>query len=123
MGEGGGVGWGGSGRGNWGWGLGGDWGGALGGSVGGEVQVGRFGVLGVGGGGQRLRLPPLALPLTTPSRNTTINLTLTLAPIGLAMPGMLIRLNKIPPIPFMAAFATSLLSILDLNTHSDPSLG
>ena len=53
-------------------------GGALGGSVGGGskwgnsgwwgggVQVGRFGVLG-GGGGHRLPLPPLALPLTIPS--------------------------------------------------------
>ena len=36
---------------------------------------------------------------------------------------MLIRLNKIPQISFMAAFATSLLSILDPNTNSDPSLG
>ena len=39
------------------------------------------------------------------------------------MPAMLIRLNKIPQISFMAAFATSLLSILDPNTNSDPSLG
>ena len=39
------------------------------------------------------------------------------------MPAMLIGLNKIPPISFMSAFATSLLSILDPNTHSDPSLG
>ena len=35
---------------------------------GGGVQVGRFGVLGGrGGGGHRLPLPPLALPLTIPS--------------------------------------------------------
>ena len=33
----------------------------------GGIQVGRFGVLGEGGGGGRLPLPPLALPLTTPS--------------------------------------------------------
>ena len=39
------------------------------------------------------------------------------------MPAMLIGLNKIPQILFMAAFATSLLSILDPNTHSDRSLG
>ena len=39
------------------------------------------------------------------------------------MPAMLIGLNKIPPISFMAAFTTSLLFILDPNTHSDPSLG
>ena len=36
---------------------------------------------------------------------------------------MFIGLNKRPHIWFMAAFATSLLSILDPNTHSDPSLG
>ena len=39
------------------------------------------------------------------------------------MPAMLIRLNKIPRISFMAAVATSLLSILDPNNNSDPSLG
>ena len=44
-------------------------------------------------------------------------------PGGLAMPAMLIGLNKIPQISFMAAFATSLLSNLDPNTHSNPSLG
>ena len=36
---------------------------------------------------------------------------------------MLIRLNKIPQFSFMAAFATSLLSILDPNNNFDPSLG
>ena len=36
---------------------------------------------------------------------------------------MLIRLNKIRQILFMAAFVTSFLSILDLNSTSDPSLG
>ena len=36
---------------------------------------------------------------------------------------MLIGLKKIPQISFMVAFATSLLSILDPNTHSNPSLG
>ena len=39
------------------------------------------------------------------------------------IPAMLIGLNKIPQISFVAAFATSLLSILDPNTHSDASLG
>ena len=38
------------------------------------------------------------------------------------MPTMLIRLNKIPQILFMAAFATSLLPILDPNNISDRSL-
>ena len=39
------------------------------------------------------------------------------------MQAMLIRLHKIPPISFVAVFATSLLSILDPNTDCDPSLG
>ena len=39
------------------------------------------------------------------------------------MPAMSIRLNKIPRISFMAAFATSLLPILDPNNISDHSLG
>ena len=70
-------------------------GGGIGGAGGGDsgrvgwggVQVGQFGVVGgggsggaiwgVGGGGQRLPLPPLTLP---PSNHTiTINLTLTFA--------------------------------------------
>ena len=77
--------------------------------MGGGLREGRLGgggpggaIWGVGGGGKgghRLPLPPLALPT------------------------MLIGLNKIPRISFMAAFATSCLSILDPNTHSDPSLG
>ena len=46
-----------------------------------------------------------------------------LQPVGLAMPAMLIGLHKIPKISFTAAFATRLLSILDPNTHSNPSLG
>ena len=33
----------------------------------GGVQVGQFGVFGGGGGGHRLPLPPLALPLTIAS--------------------------------------------------------
>ena len=76
---------------------------------------------GRGGGGAQA-------PLTSPclsNHTITINLTLTFAakPVGLAMPAMLIGLHKIPQISFMAAFATSLLSILDPNTHSNPSLG
>ena len=39
------------------------------------------------------------------------------------MLAMLIGLIKIPKISFMAAFATSLLSIVDPHTNSDPSLG
>ena len=39
------------------------------------------------------------------------------------MLAMLIGLNKIPKISFMAAFATSLLSIVDPHTNFDPSLG
>ena len=39
------------------------------------------------------------------------------------MPAMLTRLNKIPQISFMAAFAQSLLPILDPNNSSDHSLG
>ena len=39
------------------------------------------------------------------------------------MPAMLIGLNKIPKILFMAGFATSLLSIVVPNNNSDPSLG
>ena len=38
------------------------------------------------------------------------------------MLAMLNRLNKIPQISFMAAVATSLLSILDPKNNSDPSL-
>ena len=38
---------------------------------------------------------------------------------GLAMLSMLIRLNKIPQTSFMAAFATSLLCILDPNNNSN----
>ena len=38
------------------------------------------------------------------------------------MPAMLIRLNKIPKISFMAAFATSLSSIFDPNNNSETSL-
>ena len=41
----------------------------------------------------------------------------------MAMPAMLIGLNKIRQISIMDAIATSLLSILDPNTHFDPSLG
>ena len=39
------------------------------------------------------------------------------------MQAMLIRLNKIPQISFMAAFATPELSILGPKNNSDPSLG
>ena len=39
------------------------------------------------------------------------------------MPAILIRLNKTPKNLFMAAFATSLLSLLDPNNNSGPSVG
>ena len=71
----------------------------------GGVQVGR---IGVGGGG---------------SRWGDLGCVGGLQPASMAMPAMLIGLNKMSQISFMAAFATSLLSILDPNTHSDPSLG
>ena len=38
------------------------------------------------------------------------------------MLAILIRLNKFPPMSSLAAFATSLLSILDPNNNSDNSL-
>ena len=134
-GGGGGLHWtGGEGRGNGGGGPGGAWGGgAPGGSVrGGGVQARRFGVVGGGGPGGVIwgvgrgggAQAPLTSPCLPSDHIITINLTLTpLRPASLAMPAMLIGLNKIPQISFMAAFATSLLLILDPNTHSDPSLG
>ena len=65
---------------------------------------------------------PLTSPFPPSNHTITLNLTLTFA-TGSGLPAMLIRLNKIPEISFMAAFATSLLSILDPNNNSDPSLG
>ena len=82
-----------------------------GGGAGGEevegVQVGRFGVV-VGG-------DPHPSPCPPSIHTTTINLTLTLAT-------MYIALNTIPRISFMAAFATSLLSILHPNAHCNLSV-
>ena len=86
---------------------------------GGGVEVGRFGV-GVGGGGAQA---PLTAPCPPSNHSITINLTLPLQPIGSAMLAVLFGLNKIPKISFMAAFSTSLLSIADPHTNSDPSLG
>ena len=79
----------------------------------------------MGGAGAGGAQAPLTSPCPQSNDTITINLTLTFAakPVGLAMPAMLIGLLKIPQISFMAAFATSLLSILDPNTHSNPSLG
>ena len=103
---------------------GGDWRGGFRVGRGGGVGWGgsRWGDLGLGwvgggGGGHRLPLPPLALHLTIPSPKPNLQ------PLGLATPAIMIGLNKIPQISFMAAFATSLLSILDPNTHCNPSLG
>ena len=70
----------------------------------------------------RLPLPPLALPLTIPSPYHHPKPKPNLCN-ELAMPAMLIRLNKIPQISFMASYATSLLSILDPNNNFDPRLG
>ena len=65
---------------------------------------------------------PLTSPCPQSNHTITINLTLTFAASWFGH-AMLIGLNKIPQIYFMAAFATALLSILDPNTHSNPSLG
>ena len=51
-------------------------GGQLGGSVGGGVQVGRFGVVRVGGGGAQA---PLTSPCPESNHTISINLTLTFA--------------------------------------------
>ena len=59
-------------------------------------------------------------PLPRSNHTMIINLTFGAGWFGLTI---LSGLNKIPKISFMAAFATSLLSILDPNTHSNPSLG
>ena len=52
---------------------------------------------------------PLNSPCPPSNHTITINLTLTFAASWLGRAAMLIGLNKIPPISFMAAFATSLL--------------
>ena len=102
-------------------GLGGTWGGgAPGGSVwGGGVQVGRFGVFGGGGGAQA----PLTSPCRPSNHTITINLTLTFAATWFGHASHVDWAKQDPPIWLMATFATSLHSILDPNTHSDPSLG
>ena len=76
----------------------------------GGLQVGRF------GGYMPPKKPKVGQ--SQASLPALANLTLTFAKAGSAMPAMILRLNKI-----MAAFATSLLSILDPNTNSNPSLG
>ena len=63
---------------------------------------------------------PLTSPCPYHHPKTNHNL---LQRAGLAMLAMLIRLNKIHQISVMAAFATSLLFILDPNTNSALSLG
>ena len=73
---------------------------------GGGIQVGRFGVWGVGG-----TQAPLTSPCPPSNHTITINLTVTFQLARMAMPAMLIGLNTMPQILFMAAFATSLLSI------------
>ena len=70
----------------------------------------KWGDLGWGGGGGAQA--PLTSPCPPSNHSITINLTLTFAAIDWA--------EQDPPISFMAAFATSLLSILDPNTHSEP---
>ena len=105
-------------------------GGQSGGSVGGGVQVGQFGVVGGGewhkalvvssGGGGAPRTSPCR-----PSNHTiTINLTLTFAATWFGHASHFDWAEHHPPNFIHAyAFATSLLSILDPNTHSNPSLG
>ena len=80
------------------------------GSLAGGSQLGRFGVVGWGAGGRGATQAPLTSPC--PLSNHTIT-----------MPTILLGLNKIPQISFMAAFATSVLSVLDPNTHCNLSLG
>ena len=73
-----------------------------------------------GGGGHKALVVSSGgqAPLTSPCPPS--NYIKPLEQPGLAMPAMLIGLNIIHQISFMAAFATSLLSILDPNTHSNP---
>ena len=90
-----------------------------GGSVGGGgIQVGRFGVLG-GGGAQA----PLTSPCPPSNHTITINLTLTFAASWFGHASHVHWAEQDPSNFVLAAFATLLLSILDPNTHSDPSLG
>ena len=90
---------------------GGGWEGRLGGA-----WVGRFRVVRGGGGGT-------SSPYPQSNHTITINLTLTFVASWFGHASHVIGLHKIPQISFMVAFATSLLSILDPNTHSNPGLG
>ena len=110
-----GIGGGDSGRGDGGWE--GGWEGRLGGGPGGAIWGG-----GVGGGGGGGAQAPLTSPCPQSNHTITINLTLTFAASWFGHASHVNWAPQNPQISFMVAFATSLLAILDPNTHSNPSL-
>ena len=81
--------------------------------------MGRFGVFGEGGGAQA----PLTSPCPPSEDTITINQTLTFAASWFGHASHVDWSEQEPPTSFMAAFARTLLSIFDPNTHSHPSLG
>ena len=66
---------------------------------------------------------PLTSPCPPSNHTITINLTLTFAASRFRHASHVDWAEQDAQILFMAAFATSLVSILNPNTHSDPSLG
>ena len=101
-------------RGGLGWAWGG--GGLREGRLGGGSKWGDFGWWEGGGGAQA----SLTSPCPPSNHTITINLTLTFAARCFGHASHVDWAEQDPP---NFAFATSLLSILDPNTHSDPSLG
>ena len=85
----------------------------------GGVQVGQCAVLEGGRGAQA----PLTSPCPPSNHSITINLTLTFAASWFGHASHVDWAEQDPPNFVHGAFATSLLSIMDPNTHSDPSLG
>ena len=75
-----------------------------------------------GGGGGEAQAP-LTSPCPLSNHTTTTNLPLTFAASWFGHANHVDWAEHDAPNSFMAAFATSLLSILDRKTHSDPSLG
>ena len=90
----------------------------LGGSVGGGVEVGDLGWERGGGGGA-----PLTSTCPPSNHSITINRTLTFAANWFGHASHVDWAEQDPKISFMAAFATSLLSIADPHDNCDPSLG
>ena len=66
---------------------------------------------------------PLTSPCPPSKHTITMTLTLTFAASWFGHATRVDWAEQDPPILFVAAFATSLLSISDPNTHCDPSLG